>query len=171
MIKTDQRATDYRTALDRRRTDRINLTHDRWPSISCNVCSWPTHVQKFKVNGQLVPKTVQKDGQTEATALPAASVHLATKPISLYNCLYEINLVVQANNYRLNTLKHEAICSLISVTGLTLSCLQSRKNCPRSRKDRPQAWPMTLTFSPLRAMAITILARISSRSTVSWIQR
>ena len=52
-----------KTALDRRRTDRIILTHnlDLWPwlSIPCELWSWPTHMKKLKVNGQSIPKIEQ----------------------------------------------------------------------------------------------------------------
>ena len=56
-----------KTALDRGRTDHISLTHDLDLDlvIPCELWSWPTHMQKFKVNGQSVPKTEwqQMDGQ------------------------------------------------------------------------------------------------------------
>ena len=58
----------------------ISLTHDvdlwPWPSIPCKLWPWHTHVQKFKVNGQSVPKLEWKqtagrtDRRTEAIALP-----------------------------------------------------------------------------------------------------
>ena len=53
-------------AFDQGWTDRISLTQDvdlnlwSWTSISCKLRSWPTHTQKFKVNGQSVQKTEWK---------------------------------------------------------------------------------------------------------------
>ena len=45
---------------------------DLWPSIPWEPRSWPTHTQKFKVNGQSVTKTEwkQTDTRTEAIVLP-----------------------------------------------------------------------------------------------------
>ena len=46
-----------KTAVDRGWTDRISLTHDLdldlwpWPLIPCELWSWTTHTQMFKVKG------------------------------------------------------------------------------------------------------------------------
>ena len=41
-----------------------------WPSIPCKLWSWPTGMQKFKANGQLIPNRVETDRRMEAIALP-----------------------------------------------------------------------------------------------------
>ena len=69
------------------------LTHDLdvdlwpWPLIpcGCELWSWLTHVQMFKVNGQSVPKIdwkqtdAQTDGQTEAIAFPPSIMRSVIK--------------------------------------------------------------------------------------------
>ena len=67
--------TRNQSALDRGQTDRISLTFDLdfgllvWfrPSISCELWSFPSHVQKFKVNGQSVQmiEWKQTDGRID----------------------------------------------------------------------------------------------------------
>ena len=56
------------------RTDQLHYPNPwNWSSMPCDKWSWPTHMQKFKVNGQLFQKTAWKrmDRQIyEATALP-----------------------------------------------------------------------------------------------------
>ena len=88
-----------RTAFDRGQTDHISLARDLdidlwpWTSIHCELCSCPTHMQKFKVNDQSVTKIEwkQTDGQTdrrtEAIALPAALMRSVT--IAYINVRYD----------------------------------------------------------------------------------
>jgi len=57
-----------KTALDRGWTDHISLTHDHDDLQSpVSYGHDPTHMQKFKVNGQSVPRTEwkQMDGRTD----------------------------------------------------------------------------------------------------------
>ena len=77
--------------LHRGRTNRIGLTHDPdldlWPrpSIPWELLSWPTHMQKFKVNGESVPKIEWKqmdgrtDGRTQVSSLP----HMLTRSVQM----------------------------------------------------------------------------------------
>jgi len=91
-----------KTSIDRGRTERISLTHDLdldlhvspWPSIPCKLWSWPTHKQKFKVNGQSVPKIEWKqtdartDGRTEAITLPRSLMNNSCCPSYAWTCMW-----------------------------------------------------------------------------------